>query len=138
MNKVYLWYPHPTGLWSSDSSGHTHLQRPGINVGHASLDISLNEGLGKAEYVSWWPMDALEGIIWSRAGVQSFKADCESEGPPGNPKLPDRTPCWHGDRQRADRATNSRGNASPLWRNTLRSPCFSPEKRGRSRRTRRS
>ncbi len=91
MNKVYLWYPHPTGLWSSDSSGRIHLQRPGINVGHASLDISLNEGLGKAEYVSWWPMDALEGMIWSRAGVQNFKADCESEGPPGNPRLPDRT-----------------------------------------------
>jgi len=90
VNKVYVWYPHPTGLWSSDSSGRVSLERPGLNVGHASLDISLNEGLGKAEYVSWWPVGG-KAMIWAHGGYENFLADCESEGTTANPRLPDRT-----------------------------------------------
>jgi len=37
MNKLYCWLPKPP------------------NVGHASLAISVGEGPGRAEYVSWWP-----------------------------------------------------------------------------------
>src|SRR5947208_754292 len=37
MNKVYCWLPKAP------------------NVGHASLAISVGEGPGRADYVSWWP-----------------------------------------------------------------------------------
>ena len=91
MNKVYAWYPRPTGLWSVDRTGQTHLERPGLNVGHASLDISLNQGLGKAEYVSWWPSDG-KPIIWSHGGFRPFfMDDCEAEGSKADPRFPDRT-----------------------------------------------
>jgi hypothetical protein len=89
VNKVYLWWPRASGAWIVDPSAYK-LERPGLNVGHASLDISLNEGLGKAEYVSWWPVGGVP-LIWAHGGFQSFRGDCESEGTTANPRLPDRT-----------------------------------------------
>lgn len=89
MNKVYLWYP-----------------RVG-NIGHASLDISLNQGYPKAQYVSWWPMAnslKIKAGFNVTAGTEGFIADCQSEGSEANPRLPDHTVDFGGldeDRMRA-------------------------------------
>jgi hypothetical protein len=92
MNKAYCWLPNPP------------------NVGHASLDISFGQGLGKAEYVSWWPTGG-SGSKGSRgakplkpgevfqAGLNNFPDDCASEG--GNPNLTVEVTCLDEDRMRA-------------------------------------
>jgi hypothetical protein len=46
MNKVYYWCP---------------LAMP-FSIGHASLDISFGEGIGRAEYVSFWPDENHKGL----------------------------------------------------------------------------
>ncbi len=54
----------------------------GMNVGHASLDISFGAGVGIADYVSWWPtqsVSALTGMIKQPAGLHTFPQDCKEE-----------------------------------------------------------
>ena len=84
MNKLYLWWPH------RDKNA---VFVPHLDVGHASLDISLNQGLGRAEYVSWWPADGSTSYSPFGSGLarRGFMDDCVSEGTPSAPLLPYRT-----------------------------------------------
>ncbi len=69
MNKVYAWYPSGS------------LQ--GINVGHASLDISFGAAFGVADYVSWWPtqsVDPFTGVLKQPRALNTFPQDREAEG----------------------------------------------------------
>jgi hypothetical protein len=63
VNKVYYWAP-----CVSDS-----------NVGHSSLDVSFGQGLGLAEYVSWWP-GAYSLLISGPGATSDFPSDVAAEG----------------------------------------------------------
>jgi hypothetical protein len=84
VNKLYVWWPH-------NDRNATIL--PHIDVGHASLDISFNQGLGRAEYVSWWPAPGSSGYnpVGSALAQPAFMDDCVSEGTYSAPELPYRS-----------------------------------------------
>ena len=89
MNKLYVWWPH-----RDRNAGFF----PHIDVGHASLDISLNQGVGRAEYVSWWPAPGSTGYNPAGSGLsrRAFMDDCVSEGTQSAPQLPYRTVVFGG------------------------------------------
>jgi hypothetical protein len=64
MDKIYVWYAKDR------------------NVGHSSLDIAFGEGVGKAEYVSWWPMGAYGPFTGTAPGQAktNYVEDRDEEG----------------------------------------------------------
>ncbi len=105
MNKVYAWYPSAS--------------TQGVNVGHASLDISFSQGSGLADYVSWWPIssvDPITGILKTPSALHTFPQDCQEEG--SNPSAAVEIRCLDENKMRARWAEIKRlGNYSLYFRN---------------------